>query len=58
MASMPAIYLEDCGSPVERSSYLTELSTNGKAAGDVLQHGAGVVLVCVIVIVGAAEEIS
>lgn len=55
---MPAIYLEDCGSPVERSSYLTELSTNGKAAGDVLQHGAGVVLVCVIVIVGAAEEIS
>lgn len=50
----PATYLRDCG----RSSYFTELSTNGKAAGDVLQHGAEVVLVCVTVIMGAAEEIS
>lgn len=43
---------------MERSSYITELSTNGKAVGDVLQHRAGVVLVCVIVIMGTAEEIS
>ncbi|OXB71045.1 UNVERIFIED_CONTAM: hypothetical protein H355_000307 [Colinus virginianus] len=31
----PALYLKDCGSPMERSSYLTELSTNDGGSCDI-----------------------